>query len=556
MSLLDSSVNRSLLRSRYFLIACAAVLVSSVYWSAFALNAYNTYHEYSDLGIFAFDMFYHIHFASVVAGLQYLIFANHIAPDQLLVLPIFDLFQSSLTLLFVQAILVSLTGIAIFLVSRSIIRDERIALLLCLAFLINPGTFGLLVFDYHAEIMIPLFLILAFYFYFNRRLAPFIIFLLLLLGTIEVAPFIAIAFAVTMALYAVIRESDRAVRHEWLRYSAIAIAISLLALAAYSLITSSLLNAYASGQYANMPASLEVMNTFSQQFGSIGNGTGAPGLYDSFSFNPARTTEYLVFALLIIFLSFGVAGISDPIFAILFASPWLFEVFVVGNTSFLFPWYQYFGYALGGTAIMAMLSLRNIREGGIDRRFSLLDKWSATGHKIVLSIPAMIIILMLMWPYFIYSINLANFQQSFLFITNHTAEQQIQQLNSVISQIPGNASVMVPFFVMPHLINRRYLELIPSSQDGLTMIGTYGIMSAQEKYNISRYGAPQVMWFRPEYILADFNSEISMSAINGYQVQNFENLTGAINTPYGILFNGTYSVYNYSGLAILMKSRG
>ncbi len=544
---------KDLFKSKYFLIACVAVIASIMYWSLFSLNAYNTYHEYSDLGLFSYDMFYHINFASAVSGFQYLVFANHIAPDQLFVLPMFALFPSALTLLFVQVILVSITGIVIFLISLDIIKDEKISLLLCLAFLINPGTFGMLVFDYHAEIMVPLTLVLTFYFLFKRKKYPFIAALLLLLGTMEVAPFIAIAFAVTMAIYAVLRAEDHAAREDWLNYSAIAIIISVVVLIFYSFITSSLTSAYAAGSYNGMPTSLEVMKTLSQQLGSIGKGTGAPSIYTSYSISAYLTIMYLAFAFLIIFTSFGIAGIMDPLFAVLFASPWLFEVFIIGSSSFIFPWYQYFGYTLGGSAIIAMLVLRNIKSGNKSQRFSLLRRIPNPMKYALISMPVMIAFLLLIWPYFIYSINLSNFQQSFLFSISPYTQQQVQQLNSVISLIPANASVMAPDFAMPHLVDRRYLEQIPSSPDGTTLISANSSISEAMAANISKYGIGQTMWFRPEYILADFNKGISMSALNGYRIQDFENITGAVNTSKGAVFEGNYKVYYYNGSALLMK---
>ena len=542
-------VENSLFKSKYFIASVIATVISIFYWSVFSLNAYNTYHEYSDLGLFAFDMYYHINFASAVHGLQYFVFANHIAIDQLLILPIFAVFTSALSLLIIQTLVVSATGLVIFLVSRDIIKNEKISLLLCLAFLINPGTFGILIFDYHAEMMIPLLFILTFYFYFKKRIYPFVGSLLLLLGTMEIAPFIALAFAVTMAIYAIVRENDATTRRLWLKYSLIAIVVSVAVLIIYGYIINSLSNAYVAGQYPDLPSSLQVLNTVSGQFASVGAGLKLHPMPSGYM----PMLAYVAFALLIVFVSFGLGGLFDPIFAVLFVSPWIFELFVIGNSAFIFPWYQYFGFSLGGSAVIAILSLKNIDRKASENnfRFSFLEYGHKVGKYIIISIPIFMVALLLLWPYFVYSINVYNFQQAFLFYTNQSARSQIQQLNSMIALLPENASVMAPFFTMPHLFNRKYLELIPSGPEGYNILR---LGSNSSTYMGDKYGFAQLMWFYPQYILSDFNPQISESAVSGYQVQNYQNMTDASIENGSAVFNGNYLIYNYSGLAILLKS--
>ena len=159
------------------------------YWAMFSINAYNTFHEYSDLGTFAYDMYYHIHYPNIVWGLQYLVYGNHVAPDLILMVPLYAVFQSPLTLLFIQAAVLSVTGFVLFLVARDLLKDSRMALLLAFAYFLNPGIHGMLMFDFHAESLIVLFYILTFYFYMRKELRMMVVSLLFLLGSMEVAPF-------------------------------------------------------------------------------------------------------------------------------------------------------------------------------------------------------------------------------------------------------------------------------------------------------------------------------------------------------------------------------
>ncbi|MEM4067052.1 MAG: DUF2079 domain-containing protein, partial [Candidatus Micrarchaeaceae archaeon] len=158
-----------------FVVAVFLTLLSMIYWTAFGFNAFYTFHEYQDLGIFAYNMWYDIHFPGVMHGLQLLVFGNHVAPDQLfIILPLFYLDQSPLTLLFIQAAILSCTALVIYFVANNLLNDEKLAFLIFLAFLLNPGMHGMLVFDYHAESMIILFYILTFYFLMKARFKLFI----------------------------------------------------------------------------------------------------------------------------------------------------------------------------------------------------------------------------------------------------------------------------------------------------------------------------------------------------------------------------------------------
>ncbi len=50
------------------------------------------------------------------------------------------------------------------------------------------------------------------------------------------------------------------------------------------------------------------------------------------------------------------------------------------------------------------------------------------------------------------------------------------------------------------------------------------------------------MWFQPEYILGDFNANISLNSGSEYQLQNLENITAK-----------GYSLYAQNGSAMLFK---
>lgn len=525
-------------RDRYLLAAVVVVLISTAYWSMFSFNAYNTYHEYADVGEAAYDMYYHVNFPSVLHGLQYMVFESHISPDQLFIMSFFALAPSALTLLVIQAFIVSMTGLAIFFVARDLLKSPGIALLLCVAFILSPGIQGILAFDYHTEMLIPLFVVLTFYFMMKRRPVLFAVALLLLLGIIEISPFIAALLAVAMGLYAFAREKPGPERRSLLIYAGAMLVVSVVAFGIYGAIAASVNNAYLAGAYPGMPQIFKVGDVVAHQLGSLGTG----GLTLAFSSLPL----YTLFALAIIFLGFGFAGLLDPVFALLFTAPWLIEVFLVGNTNFVVTWNQYFSYAIGGAVIATILALKRIHDQ--EHHHNALSFFKH-GQKIskyaVWSIIVCSVILLLLSPHFIYSKNINNIGQDFLFQVAPAEHAQIGQLTSMIALVPANASVMAPYFAMPHLVNREYFELIPDT------VNDYMVLPA----NASAVDSTG-MWFQPQYVLADFNAYISLNAESGYQLQNFINITGVVITGNGTAdFAGPYEIDAYNGSAILLRKK-
>lgn len=514
--------------NKYLWIMIAAVLISTLYWSFFSIHSYNTYHVYGDVGIEAYDMYYHIHYPSIVHGLQYLVFAQHVAPDQLFVMLAFFLAPSALTLLIIQATIISLTGLVVFLIARDLLKSEKTAMLLGLAFLLNPGIWGLLIFDYHAEMLIPLFFLLTFYSIVKNRKYLFAASLLLLLGTLEIAPFVAVSLGLSMALYALIRTKDKVVRGSWLRYSGAIILSSIIMFLVYGFITGSLNSAYRAGHYAQLPTLIMDATINSGQFSQIGLGLSNYGVISQLWYFRSMDA-YFVYALMIIFIGFGIACLFDPLFALLFVSPWLFEALIVGNTNFLFVWYQYFSYAMAGAVCITILSLRSIKSSEIRTTASLLRYVKNPSGYLILSIPICIAIICFLYPHFVYSINVNSFKQDFLFQTNSSQTIQVQRLNSIISLVPKNGSIMAPYFASSRLFARQYFELLPAGPNA-TMV------NATSKTTIDG------TWFQPEYVLGDFNDNISLNSGSDYQLQDFENITA----------NG-YSLYAQNGTAMLFK---
>ncbi len=470
----------------YLAIAIAVTILSAAYWSAYGINAYSTFNEFGDLGINAYAMYYHIHYPSVVGGLGYLVFWGHVAPDQLLVLPVFFLYQSAITLLLFQAVLMSLTGLLIFFVVQKLLGSSAWALVFCIIFLINPGTHGIMIFDYHVEDLLVPFTILAFYFYMKINRPWFFASFALLLGALEFAPIIGFSLALGLFTFDFLHTKDKRIRTERIKLAVSAILLSVLAFLIYLYIISNLSSAYAAS-YASIPGYFKVIQLLPQQLGlfyqNVASGTsglsyGAYGIY-------------IFYGLLVGIFCFGILVLSDPLVTLLLTLPWIVEVLIIKDFSFTFISLQDYSYVLGGTVVAAILGLILISENkGIIVK--MLGRKNPAILPLVKSTLLFINFAILAFSPLLLVSNVnphvTDIWQAFLFQSNSTQEQAYSQLYSIINMIPDNASVMAPHYLSPHLFAREYYEW------------------PQEQY----------VFFKPEYIVVDFNTSVATLWQFGY----------------------------------------
>jgi uncharacterized membrane protein len=458
--------------------ALILVAASICYWSAFAINAYYTFHSYWDVGIYAYDMYYHIHYPAIVHGLQYLSFGQHMAPDQLLVLPLFYLYQSSLTLMIVQAGVLSLAGLILFMIGRRILKSSFFGLLLCLAYLLNPGMHGMLLIDYHAEFLIIPFLLLTFYFFMQRRRTLFFLSLLLLLCTLETAAFVALALGIGLLVYEFrydVREKAK-LRNERIKLAWSIVLFSLVAMVLYGCAGSALGSGYANGAYPNLPPQLQVTNFGVVQISGItsslqGQQPAAAGWVPP---------GYTLYALCVVFLGFGIGALLIPEVTFILALPWLVEGFMLNRVTFFLIWYQYFSYVIGGAMIATVLAVLAVRQKS-NRLTHLLGRLKQQPEGAVYrSLLVFSLVVFMVSPLFLISNAIDNPVQSFLFQTSTAQLSQIKQLYYVMGLIPPNASVVSAIPAISHLAERS--ELAPMGANSL--------------------------WFKPQYLLVELNSTV------------------------------------------------
>ncbi len=500
-------------KDRIFLwIAVAITAISAVYWVSFSINAYNTFHEYSDAGIAAYSMYWHVHYANLIGGLEYLVFWDHIEITQLLVLPFFYLYQSMLTLLVFQDLVTCFTGLIVFFIVRDLIKSSSWGLWFCIAFLINPGVHGIMVYDYHAELFIIPFLLLTFYFYMKMNKKLFYLFLLLLLCSIEIVPLLGITLGIALFLYDYRHTKEKATRSTRLRMAAAAVIISILALLAYQVAIQILSTSY-STSYLGIPPDFKVLNFLSTPTGTLAS------LPHHIEFLPF----YGEYALLTGLLFLGILVFFDPIVFGVLASVWLIEAFYLEGSPEFFQtvWYHYFSYIIGGTIIAAILGLMLMKQKkgmfaefiyrtAKDYRLNFND---TTVRYTIIIFTAIIVFLM---PFAVINKNASSLSEDFLLSINTSDQISYSHLDWAINQVPANASLMTEYFISPHVFSRQDMEIMTRQQ-----------------------------FFVPDYVIADLAIDYNRT----YPSFNDYNITQSF------LTNSSYYVYAVNGSVIILKHK-
>lgn len=91
-------------------------------------------------------------------------FGTHNSPILFLLLPIYALIPNQYTLIVLQDLMVPLSALALFKFSRHILQNEKKALIISIAFLLNPITHGIVRYDFRPDVLaMPFMFLFAYY---------------------------------------------------------------------------------------------------------------------------------------------------------------------------------------------------------------------------------------------------------------------------------------------------------------------------------------------------------------------------------------------------------
>jgi uncharacterized membrane protein len=143
------------------------------------------------------------------------LFSEHLYLIMMMVLPIYAIFPSAHTLLFLQALGAGIGGVTIFLLTRHVLRRERVALSFSLAYLLYPSlqwsTLGYFYFGFHPDNFFPPLFLMALLMMLKGRRHWAIGLFILSLTVVETYALAVAAFAACVF----VAEKDRQRRVTW-----------------------------------------------------------------------------------------------------------------------------------------------------------------------------------------------------------------------------------------------------------------------------------------------------------------------------------------------------
>lgn len=193
------NTNRILKSDRFLLsliVAIFTVFYSFISW----LRLANFFTTNWDLGIISQSLWTTTHGYIMYETTNY---ANSGAPSFLIVhstfiaIPIaffYSLYASPVFLLILQALIVSLSSIPLYLLSKEHIGNSRLSLLVVIVYLSSVAIISSILYDFHWEAFIPLEALSFFYFLDKGKLSRAFLVFIIGCATLEVFPFLAAGF--------------------------------------------------------------------------------------------------------------------------------------------------------------------------------------------------------------------------------------------------------------------------------------------------------------------------------------------------------------------------
>jgi uncharacterized membrane protein len=488
-----------------FALALLLAIASAIYWIAILTHAYNTFADGSgDLYLYSYNMYFNLHYPSIANGLQFIVTSNHISPDVLLIMPIYYLYQHSIVLIYLQTIVICLTSFIVFYAARKLIKDSTLALLLSMAFLLNPGVTGILAFDFHIEFLLVPTYILTFYFYMTSNRKLFWVSLALLLGSMEVAPLLSLTLGLGLIAYelSVSKASGKSIDKIKKSMLTVLIISSIVAGIFYFAAIRYLIASYKTS-YSQLPEPLQV-NTGSEVslLSDVHSILSQPSLIitNLSLFEKPVWLYLLILSLLIVLFGFGFFTLKKLHITLLLLLPWFIVVLTwsLGVIHFIYTGYQYYSFTIGATiaasiigAAFAIDKLKKQRKYNPDKKALIYS--SVLGAAILFAV-----------------LSLMPAAKPLTFAINYNRPVtypifNYSQIDPLMNLIPQNASVLTQDEIIPHLAEREYIEY--SSSHGM---------------NIS--------YFAPDYILISYNNQTQVYT----------------NTSYYDFFERSMSDYNYT----------
>ncbi|NWF87666.1 DUF2079 domain-containing protein [Candidatus Bathyarchaeota archaeon] len=438
-------IDKNFIKSPVFL---ATIVYISVFSFLTTLRYYSFVATAWDLGEFSQSMWTTLHakklfYNNVEFGSH---FHVHFRPILFLLLPIYALFESPVTLLVLKSILLGFGAIPLYLISKQELKNH-FAILFPFLYLLYPALHGANWFDFHPENFVPFFILMSFYYYKKDKTLPYFFFLLLALMTKEDVSLVIISLGLYFLIVNRKLLFKRPVSKEILT-PLVTIILGFL----WFLFSLQIIQYFLQVDgYAGLTSSGYVH--FGNAFGRLGGNGGLLNIVKTVVTNPllffqVLFSDYLTKIIFLLALFLPVAFLSFvDIKTILLFSPTLMIYLLADSPNYYSISYQYSGLLVPGIFISAIYGMKKL--GFNKSRLGALNIEWIHSHTRLLLISAVVmgVIFFSLVP----SISglLGTDEQSKPIINYHRLA-----LLETLSYIPPNASVLTQREIFPHLSHR------------------------------------------------------------------------------------------------------
>lgn len=336
------------------------------------------------------------------------IFADHFSPSIFLLSPFYWLTSKSEMLLVIQATVIGLSGLVLYLIGKCVLKNKLLALGILVCYLFFLGLQNAVISDFHELTIMTLPLMLAFWAILRKKMWPYFLFLIVTLGFKES----------TFLLGAGIGISIFFLRKEWFKIGLITIVLSLI----WGFVSIKIaIPIFSDGFYGYSP-------TF---------GSGILGSIFAFFDHPLKQKT-----LLYSFLSFGFLPILVPAFWFLLLQD--YGMRFIGDYC-CSRWDLGLHYNAQSAVILGVSSIFSIRQ--------LLNKKFFSKYKVLLTVLLMGNALFL-YRFVLHGPLALAYNPVFYMHTKN-----LVFLDSLINRIPKNASVMTQNNLASHFTHQKVFVL-------------------------------------------------------------------------------------------------
>lgn len=366
-------------------------------------------------------------------------FGTHFSPVLLLVVPVYAVFQSPLTLLVFQSFIIGLAALPVYWIGRDKLHSRVWGLAFSAAFLLHPGVHSMNCFDFHVEAFVPLFFLLAFFYLDSQKWLRGVVFAVLILTTVEFAPILVLVLSVYLFAKMAFHRSQLS-RPAILKRISVLLGLAVASVA-WFFVAFQVMYSVNPLKSVGLPGNWDIWGRSMSEV--VLNVIKNPIMALSLMANPIDKVYYVFSALTPMFFLPLLAPIE-----FFLAAPWLLAALLSEYSPYYQYYYQYFGLIAGQLFIAAIYGARNVlKPPSVTLNMRTI---SGIEKKLVL----LVVLLSLASSLAISPLGLPSLSTRRIELNSH-----VQMLHDVLSLVPPDASVATQNDILPHLAQREKISI-------------------------------------------------------------------------------------------------